>query len=148
MDNNFINQDNIDKLNLMLKSGDISRIMANIPPDVLSNISNAVNNSKNTQNQSAPSESNHNINNNKKNNNDNYNINNFDNTSIDINSIMKMKAVMEKINVSNEQRTNLLNSLKPYLREGKKEKLSQYSNIMNIAKIAELLKPDNNDNNY
>ena len=54
---------------------------------------------------------------------------------------------MEKMNNSNDQRSNLLASLKPYLRENKKEKLDQYANLMNFTKIAEILKADNNFNN-
>lgn len=50
---------------------------------------------------------------------------------------------MEKLNNQNNPRSNLLASLKPYLREEKKEKLDQYSNLMNLANIAELLKNDN-----
>ena len=56
---------------------------------------------------------------------------------------MKIKKVMEKLNTQNNPRSNLLASLKPYLREEKKEKLDQYSNLMNLANIAELLKNDN-----
>ena len=61
-------------------------------------------------------------------------------------TVMKMKSVMEKMNNKNDPRSNLLYSLKPYLREQKQEKLDQYANLMNVAKIAELLKNDNKEN--
>ena len=80
-------------------------------------------------------------------NNSSNNSNNFDFSNLDINTIMKMKSVMEKMNTSNDPRSNLLNSLKPYLREERKGKLDQYSNIMNIAKIAELLNNKENNSN-
>ena len=54
-----------------------------------------------------------------------------------------MKNIMEKLNNSNDPRSNLLASLKPYLRENRKEKLDQYANLMNFAKIAEVLKSEN-----
>ena len=45
------------------------------------------------------------------------NSNSFD---FDINSILKMKRIMDKMNNQNNPRNNLLNSLKPFLRENKK----------------------------
>ena len=74
--------------------------------------------------------------------NSNLNFNN-----IDINTIMKMKSVIEKMNSKNNAGINLLNSLKPYLRDGRKEKLDQYANLMNIAQIAEILNNNNKENN-
>ena len=64
-----------------------------------------------------------------------------------MNTILKMKSVMEKMNTKNDPRANLLYSLKPYLREERKDKLDQYANLFNVAKIAELLKNDNKENN-
>ena len=63
------------------------------------------------------------------------------------NTILKMKSIMEKMNSSNDPRSNLLYSLKPYLREERKGKVDQYANLLNFAKIAELLKNDNNKEN-
>ena len=63
-----------------------------------------------------------------------------------MNTIMKMKSVMEKMNSSNDPRSNLLHSLKPYLRESKQDKLDQYANLMNVAKIAEIFKNENKEN--
>lgn len=53
---------------------------------------------------------------------------------------------MNNLNNSNDPRSNLLQSLKPYLREGRKEKLDQYTNLLKVAQIAEFLKNDNNSN--
>ena len=44
------------------------------------------------------------------------------------------------MNQKNDPRSNLLASLKPYLRDGKKEKLDNYINLLNMSKIAETLK--------
>ena len=59
--------------------------------------------------------------------------------NIDINTILKMKTVIDSINNNDDPRSNLLYSLKPYLRKSKKNKLDQYINILNITKIAELI---------
>ena len=54
--------------------------------------------------------------------------------------------LVEKLNDNNDPRKNLLSSLKPYLRDSKKEKLDQYANLLNVAKIADLFKNDSKEN--
>ena len=64
-----------------------------------------------------------------------------------MNTIMKMSSVIGKINNSKDDpRANLLNSLKPYLRDSKKEKLDNYMSLLNVAKIAEVMKDNNKEN--
>ena len=72
----------------------------------------------------------------------NENTNNF---NIDMNTIMKMKSIMDNMNNKNDPRANLLYSLKPYLRDSKKNKLDQYVNLLNISKIAEVMNKNNDD---
>ena len=72
----------------------------------------------------------------------NENSNNF---NIDMNTIMKMKSIMDNMNNKNDPRANLLYSLKPYLRDSKKSKLDQYVNLLNISKIAEAMNKNNDD---
>lgn len=140
MDNKFnINQDSLNKLNDMMKNGNVSDLISQIPPDVMQNFSSMMNNQNNTQNNDE------NSNQNNSNINSNSNQNSFDFSNIDMNTIMKMKNIMEKMNNSNDPRSNLLASLKPYLRDNKKEKLDQYANLINFAKIAEILKNDNKE---
>lgn len=67
------------------------------------------------------------------------------NFNLDMNTIMKMKSIMESMNNKNDPRANLLYSLKPYLRDSKKEKLDQYVNFLNVSKIAEFMN-QNTDN--
>lgn len=67
------------------------------------------------------------------------------NFNLDMNTIMKMKSIMESMNNKNDPRANLLYSLKPYLRDSKKEKLDQYVNLLNVSKIAEFMN-QNTDN--
>ncbi len=77
--------------------------------------------------------------------NNSNNNSNFDFSQIDMNTIVKMKSIMEKLNSSHDPRSNLLYSLKPYLREERKEKVDQYANLLNVAKIADLLKDNNKE---
>ena len=59
---------------------------------------------------------------------------------------MKMSYVFQKMNnTKNDPRANLLNSLKPYLRDGKKDKLDNYMNLLNVTKIAEIMKENNKE---
>lgn len=54
----------------------------------------------------------------------------------DIETLMKMKKIMESMNSpQNDARSNLLLSLKPYLRDNKKEKVDQYVKLLNISKV-------------
>lgn len=82
------------------------------------------------------------------NNNQNQGTNNFDLNGIDMNTIMKMSSVLGKVkNSKDDPRANLLNSLKPYLRDSKKGQLDNYMNLLNVAKIAEIMKDNNKENN-
>lgn len=150
MDNNFsFDENTMNKLNSMMQNGDVSKIMSNISPEMIENFSKMINNADNTVNSTHNSSSSNSTHPNNPNSNTNSsshsnNINNFDFSNIDINTIMKMKNIMQKMNSTNDPRSNLLASLKPYLRDNKKEKLDQYANLMNFAKVAELLKSDNN----
>lgn len=65
-------------------------------------------------------------------------------SDIDINTILKIKEMMDKINSShNDKRSNLLLALKPYLRESRQTKLDQYMKLLNMAPLLEMFKNDN-----
>ena len=49
------------------------------------------------------------------------------------------------MNSKNDPRANLLYSLKPYLRDSKKNKLDQYVNMLNISKIADMMNKNKDD---
>ena len=66
--------------------------------------------------------------------NENNNPNNSD-FSFDINTIMKIKNIMDNMNNKNSPRNQLLMSLKPYLEEEKKERLEQYIKIANLLSV-------------
>lgn len=138
----------------------------NISPDMIENLVNMLNNSN--KNTSINKDDNSNItaeknnlnstsNSNKKQNNfdfsfnqnDNNNINtqntnNSNNTinfgNLDFETIMKIKSIMETLNTSNDQDSNLLYSLKPYLRKSRQVKLDQYINILKISQVSKLFK--------
>lgn len=137
-DINF-DENTLNQLKNMMNKGDLSEVISKIPPEMIQNFSNMMQNSSdksttntNNQNQANSGQTSSNS--------------NFDFSNIDMNTILKMKSVMEKLNDKNDPRSNLLYSLKPYLREERKEKLDQYANLMNVAKIAELLKNDSKEN--
>lgn len=102
---------------------DLNNIMNQISPEMLNNFSNMMN----SNNQSSDSSSN--------------------NFNLDVNTIMKMKSVIDNMNNKNDPRANLLYSLKPYLRDSKKSKLDQYVNLLNISKIADVMNKNKDDKN-
>ena len=141
--NNNINFDEstVNKLKDMMNNGQLNDVISKIPPEMIQNFSSMMG-------QQSSSKNSYNTNNNFENERQNTNTsNNFDFSNIDMNTILKMKSIMEKMNTSNDPRSNLLYSLKPYLREERKGKVDQYANLLNVAKIAELLKNDNKENN-
>lgn len=89
--------------------------------------------------------------NNLQNSNNNNTTNNItsenNNVDFDINTILKMKSIINAMNKKDDPRTNLLYSLKPYLRDSRKNKLDQYVNMLNITKMADIFKTDNKENN-
>ena len=130
MNNMNFDENTVNKLKDMLNKGELNDVISGISPEMIQNFSSMM--SQNTSNASNTSNTSNN--------------NNFDFSQIDMNTILKMKSVMEKLNTSNDPRSNLLYSLKPYLRNEKKGKLDQYANLLNVAKIADLFKDDNKEN--
>lgn len=62
---------------------------------------------------------------------------------IDINTILKIQKIMNSMNndKQNDSRTNLLMSLKPYLKETRKSKVDQYIQLMKMGKVFEIMNP-------
>lgn len=131
-DFNF-DENTINRLKNMINNGDLDNIISQIPPEMMQNVSSTINSNNSESNNNSSSSTNS----------SNTTNNNFNN--IDMNTILKMKSVIDSMNNSNDPRSNLLNSLKPYLRDSRKEKIDQYANLLNFAKIAELLKNDNKE---
>lgn len=144
-----IDENTINKLKDMMNKGNLSDVISQIPPDVMQNFSSMMNQNNNSQNQpqnQSQSQNTHHTTSEQTQTTSNNSNNGFDFSNIDMNTIIKMSSVMNNLNNSNDPRSNLLQSLKPYLREGRKEKVDQYANLLNVAKIAELLRNDNSSN--
>ena len=143
MNNMNFDENTINKLKDMMNKGELNDVISQIPPEMIQNFSSMMssNSSSNNKNENNNSNNNNDINNA----NSNTSNNNFDFSNIDMNTILKMQSIMSKMNNSNDPRSNLLYSLKPYLREERKAKVDQYANLLNVAKIAELFNNTNNN---
>ena len=142
----------------MVDNGNISDAISQISPEMIQNFSKMLSNqngtssqdnSANTENMQSNVETQHNSAQKNSSQNENSNsANNFDFSNIDMDTIMKFSSVFGKMkNSKNDPRANLLNSLKPYLRDEKKGKIDQYMNLLNVSKIAEIMKDNNKENN-
>ena len=126
----------------MVDNGNLSDAISQISPEMMQNFSKMLSN-PNTKNEQENSNTTNNQAQTK-----NSTSNNFDLNNIDMDTIMKFSSAFGKIkNSKNDPRSNLLNSLKPYLRDEKKEKIDQYMNLLNVSKIAEIMKDNNKGNN-
>lgn len=93
-----------------------------ISPEMIDNLMSMFNNSSNTNDSCGSSNS--------------YNST----PDIDIETILKMKTIIEKMNKKNDDpRSKLLQSLRPYLRESRQAKLDQYIQLINMSKIIDIL---------
>ncbi len=117
----------------------------NISPDMVNNLFNMLNNSNNdnkanSTNNTSDTSSNNSSNNDYKNFADfAQNQNNpFGNNGIDFETIMKMKTIIDKMNIKDDPRSNLLQSLKPYLKDSRKSKVDQYIQLMNMSKVMDV----------
>lgn len=114
------------KFSNMVKEG-------NIPDEMKNVLSSFVSNSSSTSNSDTS--------------NSQENSNNSDNTtpSIDFETLLKMKSIMEKMNNNNDPRSNLLLSLKPYLKDSRKEKIDQYIKLFGMSKVLEVFNSTGGD---
>ena len=149
MQNNGLNPEMMNNIKNLVDNGNISEAISKISPEIIENFSKIMSNSNSNKNDESTNNTSNNQNSNNSqntyNSSKNSSSNNFDFNNIDMNTILKMKSVMEKMNNSNDPRSNLLYSLKPYWRETKPEKLEQYVNLLKVSQIAEVLKNDKKD---
>lgn len=145
MNNMNIDENTMKNIKNMVDNGNISDAISQISPEMMQNFSKMLSN-QNSQSIQNEQKSEHNSSN--QNHNENNTSNNFDFNNIDMDTIMKFSSAFGKIkNSKNDPRANLLNSLKPYLRDEKKGKIDQYMNLLNVSKIAEIMKDNNKENN-
>jgi len=70
---------------------------------------------------------------------DNDNSNDSLNFDFDLNTILKFKNIYKKINENNAPRNRLLQSLKPFLRDSRKQKVDEYIKIANLIGVIGLI---------
>lgn len=86
-----------------------------------------------------------NFNSNSKNSSNTENKSESTNNDFDINTIMKIKKILDNSN-SNNNDSNLLLALKPYLRSSRQKKIEQYSKMLKIAKAFQTFQNMGGDN--
>lgn len=151
MNNMNIDENTMKNIKNMVDNGNLSEAMSQISPEMIQNFSKILSNQKN-QSDGANNNTQANFSANEGSTQNasfsDSNNNGFDFSNIDMNTIMKFSSAFSKMNNSkNDPRANLLNSLKPYLRDEKKGKVDQYMNLLNVSKIAEIMKENNKENN-
>ena len=100
--------------------------------EIMKKLSNMLNNSSN--NSSNSSSNNASV---------SQNVEEQDFNNMDINTIMKMQKIIKTMNSeSHNSRSNLLRSLKPYLKPSRQEKVEQYIQLLNMENVFKLI----NDN--
>ncbi len=151
MNNMNIDENTMKNIKNMVDNGNLSDAISQISPEMMQNFSKMLSNQGNSQNQNNTQNSSFDSNQqnyNESNNNSSNTNNNFDFSNLDMDTIMKLSSAFGKMkNSKNDPRANLLNSLKPYLRDEKKGKIDQYMNLLNVSKIAEIMKDNNKENN-
>ena len=119
MNNMNIDENTMKNIKNMVDNGNISDAISQISPEMMQNFSKMLSN-QNSQSTQNEQKSEHNSSN--QNHNENNTSNNFDFNNIDMDTIMKFSSAFGKIkNTKNDPRANLLNSLKPYLRDEKRK---------------------------
>lgn len=126
------------KVNQMLKNNEI--------PDELKNMMNQFSSSTSDNSTTSSTSDSSNIKNHissqrepNSNENDDNSNNNF---QFDMNTMLKMKSIIDTLNRNqNDPRSNLLKSLKPYLKPSRKEKVDQYIQLFNMGKVFEVMNP-------
>lgn len=118
-------------------------------PENVRNILNNMNNNFNKNNNFTNKSTMDNNSNNFGENGNNFNSSNTNNPfgNIDMETILKMQQIMNSLNDNqSDSRTNLLMSLKPYLKDRRKKKVDQYIQLMKMGKIFEIMNPLGGDN--
>lgn len=107
----------------------------NISPDMVNNLLNMFNNASNNGNNSNSSNE---YTSQSSDTSSNSQDSSFNSSGIDFETIMRMKSIIDKMNVKDDPRSNLLQSLKPYLKDSRKSKVDQYIQLMNMSKVMEM----------
>lgn len=152
MDNMNFDQNTMNNIKKMVDNGNLSGAMSQISPEMLQSFSKMLSNNQGSNNSSnvKGNESNtfasnsNNVNNNYVHNSSSQSNNPSNLGDIDMATVMRLSSALNQVkNSNNDPRANLLNSLKPYLRDENKEKVDEYMKLLNITKIAEIMNENN-----
>ena len=140
LNNMNIDENTMKNIKSMVDNGNLSDAISNISPEMIQNFSKILSNQG--ENQNANNQNNQ-VKKEEQNESKTENST-FDFSNLDMNTVIKMSSAINKMkDTKNDPRANLLNSLKPYLRDSKKGQLDNYMNLLNVAKIAEIMKDNN-----
>ncbi len=124
--------DIMQKMNDMIKNNQIPDNIKSILNNLSSNNSGDISSNSADQARNGHSESNS----------DNNSNNQSDAFNIDMDTMIKMKSIIDNLNrQANDPRSNLLRSLKPYLNSSRKDKVDQYIKLFSMGKAFEIMNP-------
>ena len=109
----------------------LNNMLSQVSPEMLNNFSSMLSSSNNTSSSSQNSSN---------------NISSNGSFNLDPETIIKMTSMINAMNQKDNPGNNLLHSLKPYLRDSRKDKLDQYANLLNLTKIADVMKNEKKEN--
>ena len=126
-----IDKNTMDNIKNMVDNGDLNGAISQISPEMIQNFSKLFASQQNSSSNAGFEQGSSTASNNQS-----------GSSQFDVSQIMKLAESLNGQN--NDPRNNLLNSLKPYLRDSRKAKLDNYMNLMNMSKIAEIVKNTSN----
>ena len=122
-----IDENMLNNLKNMFGEDQLNSALFKISPEMVENFSKMMSNSNNNQ----------------------ENTSSTDSGNIDLDTMLKIKSILEKMNNNkNDPRSNLLNSLRPYMRDSRKENIDKYTNLLKMADLASLFSENNKKENY
>lgn len=131
----------------------LNNMLSQVSPEMLNNLSSMLQQNNSSSNNGSfgnagYSKNSSSVNSNFGNSSNNSGYNNTSNNgfNIDPETLMKMTSIINTMNQKDNPGSNLLHSLKPYLRDSRKNKLDQYANLLNISKIADIMKNEKKEN--
>ncbi len=134
---NILNNSNSAKSNSHTNTSNQDTNNFNITPEMINNLANILQNNSSDNSQDNSQGKNASFN--------DSDSSAFNSSNIDFETIMKIKSIMDTLNKKDDPRSNLLYSLKPYLRESRRKKLDQYVNLFKITQVTNLFKNEKGD---
>ena len=144
LNNMNIDENTMKNIKNMVDNGNLSDAISNISPEMIQNFSKILSNQGEKQN---ANNQNNQVKKEEQNESKTENST-FDFSNLDMNTVMKMSSAINKMkDTKNDPRAKLLMSLKPYLKDSRKQKLDQYVQLLNMSSVFELFKENGGDFN-